>query len=232
MKWTLPLALVVIVIMILCYLSLPFNIKELTAWGSLLSGLGAVGLAVGAFVGLYRWKEQASFSARFELAREIITASYELIDAIEGTRISFNNVHFVPVWLDMLKELNQKVSVSKVKMQALELQVGMLFKATESEATANYLQECLKAHDEIFSFNSNLRSYIEISKSIELNKKEGKEVTHGVTEFIAETKKSIDGQWNSIARRDNNSDNKYNVTADARKAFDIFLDVMGKHTIV
>lgn len=144
----------------------PFTAAELTAYGSFLSGVGTIALAVVAFYGVYKWKEQATYKDRFDLARDAVEASYELLDLSKNLRTHYNVIKLGIHTYAHLKTRTDSVQEKLTHYKLLQTRIKVLFGAKETKAIDAVVAHTEQALSTAIGFYALVDTYSQCKKDI------------------------------------------------------------------
>jgi hypothetical protein len=144
--------------------------SELSAFGGFLSGLGAILLALFAFHGVNRWKEQAIFKDEFDLAIKVVevvckveAAIFDLESSIESVHLSKNAEYVLTKSLPTLKSVIKELRASAVSAEAL-------FTKGEASSLQNITIFCQKVEYTTQFFYESIINYNEAIESLTKSK--------------------------------------------------------------
>lgn len=140
--------------------------EELTAYGSFLSGMGTIALASVAFYGVYRWKEQATYKDRFDLARDAVEVSYELLELSKGLRVHDKVIKLGIHTYSDLKIRTTSVQEKLTHYRLLQTRIKVLFGAKETKAIDIVVTRAEEALGATINFYALVDTYTQCTKDI------------------------------------------------------------------
>jgi len=212
------------------------TLSELTAYsnflsgaGSTLSGVGTIALAIGAFVGMNRWREQATYRDRFDLAIDAVEASYELLDLAKGLRSNHNLIKIGIHTSEYYETLTNPVQEKLTHYKLIQKRIKILFGASETiaiDTVVAHAEEALGIAENFYGLVSMYGHCKMEIKSIDSEYKREK-----VNYMIEEYKRHIDSDEDNLTYGSFEDANeiKGTIIEPIKKAVDGFISVMESH---
>lgn len=151
-------------------MEIPLTSSELSAFGSLFSGVGTILLALVAFYGVYIWREQATFKDKFDLAIKVIEAVCKAETATFHLESSINYVYSSKNAENVLKNHLPKLGWVIQDLEACEVSVEALFSKEEALQLKNFTTFCKKIEFTTQFFYQSIIDYNHTIESIKASK--------------------------------------------------------------
>lgn len=173
---------------------MPVTLTELTAYGTFFSGVGTLSLAAAAFWGIIKWKEQATYKDKFDLAREAVELACKAESAVCSLDVSRSSYLLPSLAEDSLAISLPQLVIIIGELDAISFSIEALFSKDESELFIKLSRECSVAHFHKRLFSGDIIAFTKVilDKNVAVNENKDTsdfdEMASGLRQSIEEKK--------------------------------------------
>lgn len=127
--------------------TLPFTATEITAFkdialaiSALTTASAAVATATFAYKGLNKWKSEARFQDRFQLAKEIVETTYKASEVSSRLSAPIHLLHARTLAVRLPEQKISPLNVYKDKLSSLHIQARALYGEEQSKPIESYIR--------------------------------------------------------------------------------------------
>lgn len=162
--------------------TLPFTSTEITAFkdialaiSAVATGSAAVATATFAYKGLNKWKSEARFQDRFQLAKEVVETTFKTSEVVSRLAAPIHILHTITLAEKLPEQKIKPLNEYKDKLSSLHIQARALYGEEQSKPIKDYIL----AIDDVLAacqiFLDNYKHIEEVNAAIETGEIKGKD---------------------------------------------------------